>query len=299
MADLDLRLLRYFVVTAEELHFGRAAARMHVTQQTLSARIAKLERDIGVTLFRRTSRQVGLTTAGRTLLTEARDLLRHADGTWARVERLRRSSSVRVGVHVTAFTETTSGLLREFRTEHPDIEVDLETYGLTEPAAGLLDGRSDVAVVRPPVAAPDLRFHVLIEESRVFVLPTGHRLADHSVIALREVDGEPWVAAPPATDGTEPETWRRFWLPPHGADGSPVTIGAVATTLDAWREHVAAGRGISLCPSSSERFYARPGIAFVPAGDAVPCQVSLAWPSGNATLAAKRLIRFAVRESGR
>jgi DNA-binding transcriptional LysR family regulator len=200
---------------------------------------------------------------------------------------------MRVGLHVTAFTEITSGLLHKFQAEHPDIEVDLETYGLTEPAAGLLDGRSDVAVVRPPVAAPGLEFQVLVQESRVFVLPADHPLAGRTDISLREVDGEPWVAAPPATDGTEPETWRRFWLPQQRTDGGPVRIGAVATTLDAWREHVAAGRGISLCPSSSERFYARPGIAFVPASDAAPCQVSLAWRGVRRRAAAEQLIRFA------
>src|SRR5262245_42807124 len=292
MADLDLRVLRYFVTTAEELHFGRAATRLHITQQTLSAQIAKLEGDIGAALFTRSSRRVELTPAGHCLLTDARDLLRHADGTLARALRLKHPAALRVGVHVTAFTETTSALLRDFQRTYPQISVEIETYALTEPAAGLVEGRTDIAVVRPPVAAPNLAFHILTEESRVFVLPGDHPLIDRPFLTLQDLDGAAWIAAAPATDGTEPNAWRDFWLPPTPAN-SPPTIGATAATLDAWREHVAGGRGISLCPASSERFYARPGIGFVPAQNVPPCQVSLAWPATAVTPAAKKLIAHA------
>jgi DNA-binding transcriptional LysR family regulator len=293
VADLDLRRLRYFVTTAEELHFGRAAARLHITQQTLSTQIAKLEGDLGTALLTRSSRRVDLTPAGRALLSEGRDLLRHAEATQARALRLKHAAWLRVGVHVTAFTETTSTLLRDFTAANPELSVEIQTYGLAEPAAGLLDGRSDIAVVRPPVAAPDLEFHVLGEESRVFVVPADDPLADRGVLTLDDVRGHAWVAAPAATDGTQPQVWRDFWLPPPLRDGQPATIGATATTLDAWREYVAAGRGISLCPTSSERFYARPGIAFVAATNVPPCHVSLAWNPSNATAAARRLIDHA------
>jgi DNA-binding transcriptional LysR family regulator len=206
----------------------------------LSTQIAKLEGDLGTALLTRSSRRVDLTPAGRALLSEGRDLLRHAEATQARALRLKHAAWLRVGVHVTAFTETTSTLLRDFTAANPELSVEIQTYGLAEPAAGLLDGRSDIAVVRPPVAAPDLEFHVLGEESRVFVVPADDPLADRGVLTLDDVRGHAWVAAPAATDGTQPQVWRDFWLPPPLRDGQPATIGATATTLDAWREYVAA-----------------------------------------------------------
>lgn len=287
MADLDLRLLRYFVAAAEEMHFGRAAARLFVTQQTLSAQIAKLEADLDVTLFTRSSRKVEITAAGSALLHESRDLLRHAEATRARVMRLKNLTAVRVGVHVTAFTETTSRLLQRFSKAHPDITVHVETYGLDKPAAGLLDGSTDIAVVRPPVAAPDLDFRILTEESRVFVLPADDPFAGRAFLTLDDVIDRNWVAAPASTDGTQPEVWRNFWLPPPPTEA---IVSTTATTLDTWREYIAAGHGISLCPASSERFYARPGIAFVTAKNVPPCQLSLAWPANNATPATQHLI---------
>jgi LysR substrate binding domain len=153
---------------------------------------------------------------------------------------------------------------------HPQVEIRLRTFELTHPAAGLLDCSTDVAFVRPPVRAPGIKLASLAEEPRVFVLPAGHHLAGRDHLGLSDTAGLPWIAAETATDGCDPASWRDDWLVSPRPGGDQPVIGAVARTIDEWREYVVAGRGISLCPASAETFYARPGLAFVASRDVPP-----------------------------
>jgi DNA-binding transcriptional LysR family regulator len=164
--------------------------------------------------------------------------------------------------------------MTSYQARCPEVVVELRTFDLRAPAAGLLDRSSDVAIVRPPIEAPGVKLEEIAREPRVFVLPAEHRLASKASLTLDEVAGESWIACQPATDGCDPMAWRDNWLAP-GRPRPPV--GAVAASLDEWREHTAAGRGLSLCPASAERYYARPGLAFVPAVDAPPAVVAVAW----------------------
>jgi DNA-binding transcriptional LysR family regulator len=186
-----------------------------------------------------------------------------------------------VGLSVAAGGEPPTRLLAEFRRVHPKVEVALRTFELTHPAAGLLDHSTDVAFVRPPVGANGVSVRTVAEEPRVFVLPAGHRLAGRDRLALADVAGLPWVAADAATDGCDPTAWRDDWLVKPRPDGDEPVIGAVARTIDEWREHVAAGRGISLCPASAETYYARPELAFV-RGEGTPvAELCVAWRTGD------------------
>src|SRR6266700_1800948 len=256
--SFELRQLRYFVAVAEELNFTRAAQRLLMTQQPLSAAIRQLESDLGVQLFERTTRKVELTRAGEALLGEARELLRRADGA---AERARRAASgsttLCVGVNSAAYGDVAAAILEAYRARHADVQLEVRTYEVTAPAAGLADGSVDVAVVREPVVAPAVRTAVIGEEPRVFVISTSNPLATSDELSVAETFAVPWIAARRATDGCDPDRWRDFWLVNPRADGSTPIVGAEAGTIDEWREYAAAGVGISLCPASAERYYAR------------------------------------------
>jgi len=296
---LELRQLRYFVAVAEELNFTRAAQRLLMTQQPLSAAIRQLESDLGVQLFERTTRKVELTRAGEALLGEARELLRRADGA---AERARRAASgsttLCVGVNSAAYGDVAAAILEAYRARHADVQLEVRTYEVTAPAAGLADGSVDVAVVREPVVAPAVRTAVIGEEPRVFVISTSNPLATSDELSVAETFAVPWIAARRATDGCDPDRWRDFWLVNPRADGSTPIVGAEAGTIDEWREYAAAGVGISLCPASAERYYARPGLAFVGARDAEPSKLAVAWREAEEERA-REFVELALRVGDR
>jgi DNA-binding transcriptional LysR family regulator len=276
--NVELRHLRYFVAVAEEASFSAAARRVHVAQQVLSAQVRQLEDALGVELLQRSSRGVTLTPAGAAFLDGARDTLSVLERTTTAARKIGNyvAGELSVGLSTAAGGDEPTRLLSEFRRRYPEIDLRLHTYELTQPAAGLLDHSTDLAFVRPPVASEAVTTKAIGTEPRVFVLPLGHPLADRDEIHINEVAGLAWIAAELATDGCEPATWRDSWLP-DGRPGSPPVIGAVAGTIDEWREYAVAGRGISLCPASAETHYGRPGLVFVPSCGVPPVELCIAW----------------------
>jgi DNA-binding transcriptional LysR family regulator len=289
---IELRHLRYFVAVAEEASFTAAARRVHVAQQVLSSQIRQLEDILGVQLLERTSRGVATTPAGSAFLDGARDTLATLDRTAAAARNAAHAvgGELSVGLNVAAGGEMPTTLLAAFRRECPQIETRLRTFELSEPASGLLDHSSDVAFVRPPVGAPGLSLEFLAEEARMFVLPADHPLACRDTLGLADVAGLPWIAAEPATDGCDPARWRDDWLVIPRPGGDQPIVGAVARTIDEWRELVVAGRGISLCPASAETFHARPGIAFVASRNVPSTALCLAWRADDTAAAVARFV---------
>lgn len=295
--NIELRHLRYFVAVAEEASFTAAARRVHVAQQVLSSQIRQLEDTLGVQLLERTSRGVALTAAGTSFLEGARATLAALDraATAARNSAHTISGVLPVGFSVAAGGELPTTLLAAFQRANPGVEIRLHTFELTHPAAGLLDHSTDVAFVRPPVRAPGISLQSLAEEPRVFVLPAGHPLARRACLGLSDAAGLPWIAAEPATDGCDPASWRDDWLVNPRPGGDQPIIGAVARTIDEWREYVVAGRGISLCPASAETYYARPGLAFVASRDVPPAALCVAWRADDASPAVRRFVEVVTR----
>jgi DNA-binding transcriptional LysR family regulator len=258
--DLDLRKLRYFVAVADQLHFGRAADELHIAQPVLSRQIRALEQDLGASLFTRDRHGVALTDAGRQLLEDAGPLLASAHAVRRRVSVAARGSrrlvvGFRAGVPVIPAA-------RAFEARHPDLVVDVQRIEWDDQAPMLLDGRIDVGYVRLPIDEAGLRVTPLYTESRVAVLPAGHRLAGKEEVTEADLAGEPLVwHADPSTQPT-----RR----PHP------NAGYLVRGVDETLEHVAAGRGISFLARSATVFYSRPDITYVPIPDLAPDQVCLA-----------------------
>ena len=295
-----MRHLRYFVAVAEENSFTAAARRVHVAQQVLSTQIRKLEDAVGIQLLVRGSRGVTVTPAGAVFLAAARETLASLDRgvTAARNAARAVTGTLSVGISLAAGGDTRTMLLTAFERAYPQVEVLLITFDLTQPACGLLDRSSDVALLRPPVAAAGIELRRVAEESRVFVLPVGHPQTFHDTLTLADVAGQPWVAAGLATDGCVPAPWRDDWLVNPRPGGDTPLIGAVARTIEEWRENIVASHGLSLCPASAETYNARPGIVFVPATDVPPTALCVAWRADDARLVVRSFVDLVTSVAG-
>ena len=297
--NIELRHLRYFVAVAEEASFTAAASRVHVAQQVLSTQIRQLESAVGSQLLNRTSRGATLTPAGAAFLDAARAVLADLDRGVAAARNAARAvaGKLSVGLGSGCENETRTRLLTAFEGANPEVDVRMQTFDMTQPSAGLLDHSSDVALLRPPVAAPGIELLTVRSEPRVFVLPVGHALSGREELRLADVAGLPFVTAEPATDGCEPTAWQDDWLIKPRPGGDIPIIGVTARTVDEWCEHVAAGHGISLCPASAARFHGRPGVCFVPSSGLPPTTMCVAWRTGDTRPAVQHFISLAAESN--
>jgi DNA-binding transcriptional LysR family regulator len=196
--DLELRHLRYFVAVAEELHFGRAARRLHMAQPPLSQQIRRLEEVVGTPLLTRTSRSVALTPAGTALLGRARRLL---DAAREGVEEAARIGRGEAGTLDVGFVSSAIALgvperLQAFRVRYPEVHVRLHEGQTAPTVARLLRGEVDVGIVRDAEPQEGVETTVLATEGFVAVLPAGHPLTERRRISPRALRDEPFVFYP-------------------------------------------------------------------------------------------------------
>lgn len=195
---MDLGRLRSFVVVAEELHVRRAAERLHMTQPPLSRQLQRLEHELGVELFRRSRRGIGLTAAGTALLPEARALLAAADhaAAVARDAAEGRHGTLRVGFVGSASFSLLPRVLRRYREQAPEVRLALHERTTAAQLRELREGGLDVGLAMQPRAAPDLIVEPLGREPLVAVVAAGHPLAGERRIPLAALAGEPFVLYP-------------------------------------------------------------------------------------------------------
>ncbi|MCA2185782.1 LysR substrate-binding domain-containing protein [Nonomuraea cavernae] len=193
---MDLvRHLRYFIVVAEELHFGNAAIRLGIAQPPLSQRIKRLEQELGVRLFDRSARQVRLTGAGRLLLTEAREIVIRVD----RLHELARhgeDSVLKVGVPPDLAAAVIAALVAGFRETRPEVRLAPAEIWTADQVAALTDGTIDVGIVRHPVTAPGLHFGRLLTQSQGVLLAADHPLARGGELHLADLAGQELLLPP-------------------------------------------------------------------------------------------------------
>jgi len=287
----ELRLLRYFVAVAQELHFGRAASRLHVSQPSLSVQIRKLEHQLGARLLERTSRHVELTPAGVVLLDEATRLLASADRLTSAMRNAASSSyegSLVVGFQANAAAELTPKILAAFQTRFPRVQVEMRAHDFADPYVGLASGTTDVAFVRPPILVQDwLSVVTLFVEPRVLVMSADCRLASRDHVTVDDVVDEPFVGR------RAPEYWRDYWLAVESRGAHTVRVGADAASVDECFEAILAGRGIAFTQASTQRFYQRPGLAFVPVTGLPPSPLAIAWRNDVAARTVEQFVETA------
>ncbi|NBE50156.1 LysR substrate-binding domain-containing protein [Streptomyces boluensis] len=259
---MELRQVRYFLALAEECHFGRAAARLHVAQPALSQQIKQLERELGTPLFHRSTRHVELTEAGRELTGYARTLLAEAERARVHMTELAtgRAGRVSVGFIGTATYDVLPRVARTVRAQLPEITLELRGELLTPQLVdGLLDGTYDLTVLRSGSAPDTVSITPLRTETLVAVLPTSHPLASRRQISLAALSDEPFVVHPAGTrsamhDRVLSACRRAGFEPP-----SLVEVGETATLVVL----VAAGHGVALVPESVQSLRLD-GVTYVP-----------------------------------
>jgi DNA-binding transcriptional LysR family regulator len=267
-------LVQYFVTVAEELHFGRAAERLHIAQPSLSHQIRRLEQQLEVKLLNRTSRRVELTPAGRVLLTEGRRLLTQSQRA-IRLTRAADSEHLTIGFYGSAANAWLPRLLRAFNEQHPNVDVsvkDLLLGGIED----ILDGSVDIAFTRLLPGQADVEVEVIAREPRLVAIPNTHPLANRASLTFDDLRNESFITNP-VIDAQSPPV---RWLAEQARHGLPGHVAAQAASVQEILTLVATGRGVSLVPASVADHYPRADVNYVQVTDADPAVVSLAWQPG-------------------
>ncbi|MDY6810087.1 MAG: LysR substrate-binding domain-containing protein [Actinomycetota bacterium] len=249
---MELRHLRYFRVLADELHFGRAAARLHISQPPLTAHIKDLEREVGARLFDRTTRRVALTGAGEVFAERVDALLDELDDAVleARDHAEGRRGRIRVGFVSSASGTVLPPGLRIFREIHPLVRVDLSPLTTREQLDALAVGTLDVGLIRSGGADPGLSVEPLFAEPMVAVLPVEHALAAQQDIDVDDLIDERLILFP---NELMPAYVAQIWAL-FGTVGAEPVVVQEAIHHETVVGLVSAGVGISILPASVERF---------------------------------------------
>jgi DNA-binding transcriptional LysR family regulator len=277
---VELRHLRCLVALSEELHFGRAAKRLGLSQPPLSHHIRTLEAELGVPLFQRNNRRVVATPASEALAAQARQILASCDTAMNTARRVGRGEAGHLAVgflHWTAHT-LLPPIMRAFRAAYPDVEVTLQELATSQQIEAIAQGRIAAGFVWLPIANPEIATEPVFREPFVAALPAAHALAARARIPVAALAGQPIVM---------------FWRQPNdvGLHGSvsailreaaivPNVVQTVNTLLTAVGL-VSAGAGLALVPRSVARLQLA-GVVYRPlTGAATEASIALAWKRDN------------------
>jgi DNA-binding transcriptional LysR family regulator len=264
---VELRHLRYFVAVGEELHFGRAAARLHIAQPPLSQQIRQLEGELGFQLLVRAHRRVRLTEAGAAFLAEARAILERVDRAAADAGRLARgeTGSLAIGFIASTTWWLVPALLHELRRRQPGVDLTLAELSTDEQLAALRAGDIQLGLGRPPANDPAIAAEPLLDEPLALALPSGHHLARLRSVPLRALADEPFVLFPrrprPGWADRVLDACREAGFLPHVAQ----EVLELSTALAL----VAAGVGVTLVPGSVQALRPR-GLLYRPLAPPAP-----------------------------
>ncbi len=277
--NFELRQLRHFVTVAEELHFGRAAERLHMTQPPLSQSIANLESQLGAPLFLRNRRQVTLTPAGGALLPEARRLLEDAEALPGLVRRVAGGEAGRLTL---AFVSTADysvlpGILQRYRAAFPQVQLVLREATTDVQAEELLHGRIDAGFVIPPLPGrldATVAYRKVLEEPLILCAPAGlDGLQGEGPVSLRDLPPLPLVIFPRAL---APQLHDAI-LATFRAEGLTPVIGQEAIQMQTIVSLVSGGMGLALVPQSVSNLM-RAGVQYRPLRTPTPlAELGLAW----------------------
>jgi DNA-binding transcriptional LysR family regulator len=287
---MELRQLEYFVAVAEELHFSRAAERLHVAQPSVSEQIRALERELGLALFERTSRAVVLTVAGRDLLPLAIDVLKGADELRVHAKQCARRLNGRVRIGFLAdeyMTSVGQELMASVRRAHPRLDIEFHQVDFADHHRALEDGRVDVAFVMGPV--PRSLVSVELGRSERLLAVSRSGLESAGPASTEGAGGAEGLgsAADEASSDNEAEgqavvlpnqmaagAWRRDWTPPRWPSGHVFVVGE--NRMEAMLAAVGAQRGVAVVPEYVSRYYPQPGVVFQRTRGLRPCSVEIA-----------------------
>ncbi|SCL44575.1 transcriptional regulator, LysR family [Micromonospora citrea] len=279
---LERHELEAFLAVAEELHFGRAAERLRVSTPRVSQTIRKLERQVGVALFDRTSRRVELSRVGRALYEDLRPAWNQIAAAVDRAVEAGRgfTGTLRVCFTGAAGGQLLVGITEVFRRRHPECQIQIREAQLGELMPWLRGGEVDLALATLPVDEPGIvAGPVLVSEARFLAVPVGHPFARRDAVSVEDLAEVDMLQLP----DTLPQSLRADRTPHATPAGRPIRAGLSAATFHEILTHVGAGLGAFPVGANARRYYARPDVAYVHLRDAQPLQWGLLWRADGAT----------------
>ena len=287
----SLARLSCFIAVAEELHFGRAAERLHMTQPPLSRQIQQLETELGVQLIDRTTRSVTLTPAGVAFLPDARRILQLAEGAALNVKRVPAGD---LGTVVVGFTAASAHavlprLLDKAREQLPDVKLELREMVSSAQIEGLMTGELDLGMARPPLKRPGIVSRPLLHEQLIAALPVDHPLVDITrQLTVNDLDGEDVIMYSPV----QARYFNELLVSTFTIAGATPRYVQYVTQVHTMLVLVRSGLGIALVPASAATLHPD-GVVFrsIGAFRERPVELDAAWRGDSANPALHRLLR--------
>lgn len=288
---MELRHLRYFVTLAEELHFGRAAERLHMAQPPLSQQIRQMEVELGFQLFHRTKRKVQLTEAGQVFLEESLRIFRQLEQAMQRGRQISRGEMGQLAIAFVASAayNVLPEVLRTFRAAVPGVTLQLQELTTEQQLQWLKEGRIDVGFLRPPVIDNTFSSEIIFEEPLMVTLPVNHRLALSEKVSLRELVKEPFILFPRSQ---APGLYDQIISLCQQADFSPI-VAQEAIQMQTIVSLVAAEMGIAIVPASLQNLQ-RTGVVYKAVEELTPkVAIAMMWRSLDTSPATQRFLEVA------
>lgn len=288
---MELRHLRYFVTVAEQLHFGRAAAALHISQPPLTRQIKQLEHELGVTLFERSNRRVELTAAGKVALEDAQRVLAQADALGTRAREVSRGSlgELSVGFISVADYNVLPPLLQAYRSRYPRVRLSLREATSDVQLEALRAERLDIGIVLAPVSDAQLAFRPLLHEPLVAALPASHRAGSLTRLPIKLLAAQPFILFPrPLAPGLYDAI-----IGACNRAGFEPAIAQEAIQMQTIVSLVSVGMGVALVPASLMHLR-RTGVIYKPLQEKTPLVTTgLAWKNSNASVTVAGLLQVA------
>ncbi|MBD2570344.1 LysR family transcriptional regulator [Anabaena lutea] len=279
---MELRHLRYFIAVAEELHFSKAAEKLHIAQPPLSQQIQQLETELGVKLFdRKTKRQVQLTEAGKVFLQEAYQLLVQLETAVALTQRTGRGETgkLRIGFTSLVIYDLLPLILRKFREQFLEVKIELLELTTSQQEQALRDSLIHVGFAHPPLEDDTLSYECIHKETLVVALSSTHTLTQKNYISVRSLLNEPLIMFPRYL---APGLYDRIMSLFRQANFSP-NITQEAIQMQTIIGLVSAGMGVAITPSSLQNLQ-RSGVVYRPILEEVPLiETAIIWQQDRLT----------------
>lgn len=295
---MDAAQLRPFLAVAEELHFGRAAERLHIAQPPLSRTIKQLERELGTRLFDRNTRSVRLTASGQALIEPAREVLnalRRAEAA-AQAKDEGEIGLVRIAFAGVSTHRLVGRLARAVRSLYPGVQLELSSQNFAQPAMKrLIHGDTDIALGRWDVVPAEVSSQVVMADSLVLALPATHALAEAHSVSIGQLAEESFVSLPPHEGAVLPDRLRRL----AQTAGFVADIVQIAPDTQTALALVGAAVGCHLTLASVARTPRDPHVVFVPVDEAsLDVDLRMAWRRGDTTPALRAVLDEALGLDG-
>lgn len=285
---IELRHLRYFITVAEELHFGRAADRLHMAQPPLSQQIRQLEAELGFQLFHRTKRSVQLTDAGQVFLADCQKIFRQLDQAIRTGQQASRGElgQLAIGFVSSAAYSVLPPILQTFRSTLPQVRLELHELTTDQQLQWIQDGRIDLGFVRPPVENEQFQLMTIFQEPLVVALPIAHPLVNQPQVSLTALASEAFVMFPRPL---APGLYDQIISLCQQAKFSPNVVQE-AIQMQTIVSLVAAEIGVAIVPVSLQNLQ-RTGVVYKPLLEPTPqAAIALAWRTQDTSATVQRFL---------